>query len=80
MGLTLRKRDIAELDVPENATRTSDYPIKDKAWAAYLASLDIVDDIAIALEIRARPTLTGDVVELETFMREQGYNPADFES
>ncbi len=64
------------LEVPTNATRTSD-EVSPEAWEAYLGTLDLIDDMAIALEIRARPSLVGDVVELDDFIRQQGYEPAD---
>ena len=70
-----------ELEVPTNANRTSAYEIHQEALEAYAAvfeaALDKIDDMAIALEIRARPTLVGDVVELDDFIRQQGYEPAD---
>lgn len=69
------------LDAPRNATRTTDYEIPREAWEAYVSALDRADDLAIALEIRLRePSLNSDPVELEDFMREQGYDPADFEA
>jgi hypothetical protein len=81
MTQTVREPEISPepptLEVPGNATFTSDYPIPEGAWVAYLNALDRVEDMAIALEIRARPTLVGEVVELDEFTRQQGYDPAD---
>ena len=69
------------LDTPANATRTSDYEIRDEARdvyaAAVLESLDKVDDMVIALQVRARGELK-ERTELTEFIREQGYDPADF--
>jgi hypothetical protein len=68
------------LEAPDNATRTSDYEITDEARAAYQAALDDrADDLVIALEIvRERPE-AGDRMELDDFIREQGYDPAQLE-
>ncbi len=69
------------LEAPDNATRTSDYPISDEARAAYLAALDHADDLMIALEIRARDQRdAGGRMELDDFIREQGYDPAHFKA
>jgi hypothetical protein len=73
-----RLKDFEPLEVPTNANRTSEYKIPDEAWEAYIAALDEIDDMSIALQIGARPTLVGDVVELDDFIRQQGHDPADF--
>ena len=67
--------DFGQLKVP-NANRTSG-KVSEAALEAYAAKLDELDDMAIALELRARPKLVGDVVELDDFIRQQGYEPAD---
>lgn len=67
-----------------NSTSTSDVAVRPEAEAAFRASLEnslenLADDLAIALEVRARRASdSGDRVTLEEFMREQGYDPADF--
>jgi hypothetical protein len=69
----------APLEAPGNATRTSDYEIRQEVWEAYVASFDRADDLAIALEVRGRGAALTDPVELDEFVRAQGHNPADFE-
>jgi hypothetical protein len=70
--------NLPRLDAPGNATRTSDYEIAPAVWEAYLAALERADDLLIAVEIRTRDLNGGDRVELNDFIREQGYDPADF--
>ena len=70
------KPDLPQLEVPATATRTSDFEISDRARNAMAAALERVDDLQIALEIRVRDERRGgDRMELEDFIREQGYDP-----
>jgi hypothetical protein len=71
--------------LPETATVTEQRPPNEirAAIAAVVAKVadqaDLADDLMIALEVRKRDTEgMGGRVELEEFMREQGYDPADF--
>jgi len=71
------------LESVDNATRTSDYAINDEAReayaAAFVAALDRADDMVIALELRAAAqSKPDDQIEIEDFIREQGYEPRDF--
>lgn len=71
-----------DLEVPENASRTSDFEIAEDARDAYAAfvveALDRADDMVIALEIRIREASdSGERTELNDFIREQGYDPAE---
>jgi hypothetical protein len=67
------------LDTPGNATRTTDYKISPEVWEAYLGALERADDLEIALEVRTRAVVSNPV-ELEDFIREQGYDPAEFQA
>lgn len=82
MAPQILSEDAPLLEAPDNATRTSDYPISDEARAAFLAALDHADDLVIALEIRVRAERDAgdDRVELDDFIREQGYDPGRFEA
>lgn len=76
---TIAKAETEELRAPDNATRTSDYPIRDEAREALAAALERVDDLAIALQVRARDAAdSGERIELDDFIRAQGYDPAEF--
>lgn len=80
---TLEPVPKATLSSPENATRTSDYEISEEARDAYasrvLDALEAADDLLIALEIRRRDVADKrGGTELADFIREQGYDPADF--
>ena len=85
MTLTLSHEPEEQLKTPANANRTSDYDISEDARAAYAAAvvdaLELVDDLTIALEIKRRAVSDeGERTELYDFIREQGYDPADFEA
>lgn len=74
--------DLPDLEAPANVSRTSDYEIADDARDAYAAvmveALDRADEMLIALEIRLRKTSdSGERTELDDFIREQGYDPAE---
>lgn len=72
--------DETPLETPPNASFTSDYEISDEARSAYLVALDRADDMLIAWEVQIRDKRnTGDQMELDDFIREQGYAPAHFE-
>ena len=71
-----------DLEMPENASCTSDFEITDDARDAYAAfmveALDRADDMVIALEIRVRDASdSGERTELNDFIREQGYDPTE---
>lgn len=74
-----------DLEMPENASCTSDFDITDEARDAYVSfmieALDRADDMVIALQIRVRGASdSGERTELADFIREQGYDPAEFGS
>jgi hypothetical protein len=81
---TLEPQPEKLLEVPDNATRTSEFGISEIAREAYSArfvsALEHADDLLIALEIRSRArrgAQAPEQVELDEFIREQGYDPAD---
>ncbi len=66
------------LTLSDTTTLTSEFEIADSARAAYLAAFERIDDLSIALEIRAREQRSGEQTEITEFIREQGYDPAEF--
>jgi len=49
------------------------------SYERYLGILDLLDDLVVALEVRRRDgSDTGERLEFEDLIREQGFDPADF--
>ena len=49
------------------------------SYERYLRMLDVLDDLAIALEVRKRDQVdTGERLTLEDLIKGQGFNPSDF--
>ena len=72
----------ARYEIPENATATappSDEAIQTEVTRVVRRADDLMEDLALAVVVRTRLTEDkGNRVPLETFIRQEGFDPADF--
>jgi hypothetical protein len=72
-----------ERQLPESATLTEQLPenLVRQSIAAVVAAKDpeLLDDLAISVEVARRDAAdTGERIPLAAFMRQQGFDPAEF--